>query len=59
MIFRMLGDRFGDEDILRFYNAVLDGTPTAEATESTFGLSVAEITREWRAYLVKSASITS
>lgn len=59
MIFRMLGDRFGDEDILRFYNAVLDGRPTAQATESTFGLSVAEITRDWRAYLVKSASITS
>lgn len=59
MIFRMLGERFGDDDILRFYNAVLDGTPTAEAAESTFGLSVAEITRDWRAYLVKSASITS
>ena len=59
MIFRMLGARFGDADILRFYNAVLAGTPIAKATESTFGLSVAGITRDWRAYLVKRASITS
>lgn len=59
MIFRMLGARFGDADILRFYNAVLAGTPIAEATESTFGLSVAGITSDWRAYLVKRASITS
>ena len=59
MIFRMLGARFGDKDVLRFYNAVLRGTSTAKATESAFGLSVAEITRDWRAYLVKSASMTS
>jgi len=59
MIFRMLGERFSDDDILQFYKAVLEGTPTAAATESTFGLSVADITRDWRAYLVKSASITS
>ena len=59
MVFRMLGERFGDDDIMQFYKAVLDGTPTAAATESTFGLSVAEITRDWRAYLAKSASITS
>ena len=59
MIFRMLGARFGDERVLRFYNAVLGGTPTAKATESVFGLSVTGITRDWRAYLVKSASMTS
>lgn len=59
MIFRMLGAQFGDADIFRFYNAVLGGTPTAKASESAFGLSVAEITRDWRAYLAKSASITS
>lgn len=59
MIIRMLGARFGDADILRFYNDVLGGSPTPRATESTFGLSVAEITRDWRAYLVKSASIMS
>lgn len=59
MIFRMLGARFGDEDILRFYNAALAGTSTEKSAESAFGLSVAEITRDWRAYLVKSASITS
>lgn len=59
MIFRMLGERFGDADILRFYNAVLRGTPTDKAARSTLGLSVDDITRDWRAYLVKSASITS
>lgn len=59
MIFRMLGERFSDDVILGFYNDVRAGTPTAKAAESAFGLSIADITREWRAYLAKSASMTS
>lgn len=59
MIFRMLGERFGDDALVRFYNDVLSGTPTGTASESAFGLSIADITRDWRDYLAKSASITS
>lgn len=59
MIFRMLGERFSDKLVLGFYDAVLAGTPTARAAESAFGLSTGDITRDWRDYLVKSASITS
>lgn len=60
LIFRMLGERYADADIVRFYDAVLGGTSTAKAAESAFGLSIGDITGEWRAYLaVKSASITS
>ncbi|MEO6470667.1 MAG: hypothetical protein ABIR57_02415 [Aeromicrobium sp.] len=60
MIFRMLGENYGDKHVLAFYNDVLAGTTTDKAVQKAFGLSVGDITRDWRAYLAeKSASITS
>lgn len=60
MIFRMLGGKYGDQAVLAFYRDALHGKSTARAAKAAFGLSIAEITSEWRHYLVaKSASITS
>lgn len=60
MIYRMLGATYGDPAVLMFYNAALHGETTAKAAKTAFGLSIADITNEWRHYLVaKSASITS
>jgi hypothetical protein len=59
MIFRMLGARFGDADVLRFYTAVTRGDSLAGALRSSFGLTVAELTTDWRRYLEKSASTVS
>ncbi len=60
MIFRMLGEDYGDAAILTFYNDALRGDSTEKAAEDAFGISVGEITVKWQNYLeVKSASITS
>ena len=60
MIFRMLGERYGDSAVLTFYNDALRGDSTEKAAQAAFGISVGEITIDWRHYLeVNSASITS
>lgn len=59
MIFRMLGARFDDKKIVDFYEVVLGGTTVEKAVQGSFDLTVAELTRDWRAYLEKSASIGS
>ncbi len=59
MAFRMLGERFDDRTILRFYRDVLSGTSTDEAARRWFDLSVGQITAQWRDYLTKSASTVS
>jgi len=59
MIFRLLSERFSDSQIEAFYRSVLGGTPSATALKSTFGLTTAQLTEQWRGYLAKSASTVS
>ncbi len=59
MIFRMLGERHGDEVILAFYRDVLSGTDVRAAVRRAFDVSVPELTEQWRDYLTKSASTVS
>ena len=55
----MLGEQQGDPAVLGFYADVVDGRSVGDAARRRFGLSVADITAEWRAYLTKSASTVS
>jgi hypothetical protein len=59
MIFRMLADRFGDAKVERFYAQVLGGGSLDHALASSFGLTSAQLTSDWRTYLAKSASTVS
>lgn len=59
MIFRMLSETHSDADIVAFYEDVLGGAKLSTALERAFGLSVDELTTDWRRYLVKSASTVS
>ncbi|KRC63419.1 hypothetical protein ASE12_00785 [Aeromicrobium sp. Root236] len=59
MIFRMLGQTYGDDRVVRFYNAVMSGTALDKALVASFGLTVDELTTSWRDYLAKSASTVS
>lgn len=59
MVFRLLGERFGDPEIVAFYRSVLDGSDLGTALRSAFGLSPRQLTRDWRSYLTKSASAVS
>jgi hypothetical protein len=59
MAFRMLGERHDDAALVGFYEDVRDGEPVDAALRSSFGLTVAELTADWRDYLTKSASTVS
>ena len=59
MIFRMLGEQHPRQDVVAFYREVIGGEPVERALRSTFGLTVDELTADWRAYLTKSASTVS
>jgi hypothetical protein len=59
MAFRMLGERFGDAAVRDFYSAAVRGMSADAAAQQAFGLSIADITADWRAYLTKSASTVS
>ncbi len=59
MVFRMLAESHSDKEIVAFYKNVLGGTPLRTALSTSFGLTVEELTADWRNYLVKSASIVS
>ncbi len=59
MIFRMLGESYSDAEILAFYRDVLGGTPLGKALSASFGLTVDQLTADWKAYLAKSASTVS
>ena len=59
MIFRMLGERYGDARVVGFYEAVMDGSKLGDALTSSFGLTVDQLTTQWQAYLEKSASTVS
>ncbi len=59
MVFRMLGERFSDAQINDFYQRVVGGEPVETALDTEFGLTVAELTKQWQDYLTKSASTVS
>lgn len=59
MVFRLLGERYGDAAVVSFYEAALRGTSTAAALRSAFGTDQEQLTAAWRAYLTKSASTVS
>jgi hypothetical protein len=59
MVFRMLGEQHQRTDVVAFYRDVLGGEPVERALQARFGLSVAELTSDWQAYLTKSASTVS
>jgi hypothetical protein len=59
MVFRMLGERYDDRTIVRFYRDVLSGTGVDVAVSRAFDLTIDELTAQWRDYLTKSASTVS
>ncbi|WP_162891147.1 hypothetical protein [Aeromicrobium sp. A1-2] len=59
MAFRLLGERYGDAAVVGFYQAVLSDMPLDSAVDKAFGITVGQLTTQWRAYLAKSASIVS
>lgn len=59
MIFRLLAQDRPDRDLVTFYRRVVDGEPVERALQATLGLTVDELTAQWRDYLTKSASTTS
>lgn len=59
LIFRMLAERHSAAEIVSFYESVLGGAEVAAALRDTFGLSVRQLTDQWRDYLTKSASTVS
>jgi len=59
MIFRMLGERYGDARVVEFYKAVMAGTTLDDALATSFGLTTAQLTAQWQDYLEKSASTVS
>lgn len=59
MVFRMLSERYSDAKIIAFYRAVLEGTDVDTAAQKQFGLTVQNITEQWRRYLENKASIVS
>jgi hypothetical protein len=59
LIFRMLGEERSDADIVAFYESVLAGRPADDALRASLDLTSRQLTRQWRAYLTKSASTVS
>jgi len=59
MIFRMLGEDHTDDDVVAFYERVIGGEDVGRALGTSFGLTLDELTGDWRAYLTKSASTVS
>jgi hypothetical protein len=52
---RLLAQDGGEDALVSFYRDVDRGTELAAALRSSFGLSVAELTRQWRTFLSDSA----
>lgn len=59
LVFRMLGERFDDARIVRFYRDVLKGDSADQAARADLGLTVEQITADWRRYLTNKASTVS
>ncbi|MCX6408154.1 MAG: hypothetical protein NTV28_14650 [Propionibacteriales bacterium] len=59
LVFRMLAQERSNARIVAFYESVRDGADVDAAARRHLGLSVAQITEQWRDYLEKSASTVS
>jgi hypothetical protein len=59
LVFRMLSEAVPNARIVAFYEAVRDGDDVEAAAREHLGLTVRELTDQWRAYLEKSASTVS
>jgi hypothetical protein len=55
LVFRLLGDRYGDDAVVAFYEEVLAGSPVERALEEHVGLSRAELTAAWQSDLTELA----
>ncbi len=56
LVFRLLGQRYGDAATAGFYERVRRGGPVAAALRHTFGIDPAELTASWRHSLDRLAS---
>lgn len=59
LIFRMLGDYYGDDAVVDFYDEVRTGTPVEPALVDTVGLDLDGLTTAWQDYLTTLAFGTS
>jgi hypothetical protein len=55
LIFRMLGDYYGDDAVVDFYDEVRTGTPVEPALVDTVGLDLEGLTTAWQDYLTNLA----
>lgn len=55
LAFRLLGERYGEQSVVAFYTAVLDGARVGAALEDAVGVDRAELTATWRDELVRRA----
>jgi hypothetical protein len=55
LIFRMLGEYYGDSATVGFYELVRDGVPLQRALRAEFGLDREQLTAAWRNYLERLA----
>jgi len=53
LVFRLLGERHGDDGVVAFYRSVLGGTAVGRALDATTGLRPAELTSAWQRYVVR------
>ncbi|MGH3456584.1 MAG: hypothetical protein ACRDP2_19425, partial [Nocardioidaceae bacterium] len=51
LIFRMLGDYYGNAAVVAFYDEVSAGTPVEPALIDTIGLDLDDLTAAWQRYL--------
>jgi hypothetical protein len=52
LVFRLLGERYGDAAVVAFYDAVVAGDGVDRALAEQVGVTRDELTAAWRAYLV-------
>jgi len=55
LVFRLLGERAGDRDVVRFYELVRRGDPVEQALRNVFGLEQGELVTLWRSSLERLA----
>lgn len=57
MFFRMLGETYDDTTITQFYRRVLSGQATEVVASDVFGVSLEQLTAQWRQYLLDWARV--
>ena len=55
LVFRLLGEQYGDAAVVAFYEAVLAGDDVDRALAEQVGITLGELTAAWRAELVRLA----